>query len=145
VSFVLSVALVALNGFRGSWYIYVFRFLILFSSIIPIRWASLTAPLCTPRAAPSQTCSHRVLHPVALRHAVHLRTHQPPTPYHAPTTTHHPPPLHSATHPRPIRPQPCSFVHTFARSAQELEGTRRWSQLWFRQGCSCSTYSSQKI
>jgi hypothetical protein len=39
VSFVLSVALVALNGFRGSWYIYVFRFLILFSSIIPIRWA----------------------------------------------------------------------------------------------------------
>ncbi|KAI0275966.1 hypothetical protein BGY98DRAFT_1188077, partial [Russula aff. rugulosa BPL654] len=36
VSFVLSVALVALNGFRGSWYIYVFRFLILFSSIIPI-------------------------------------------------------------------------------------------------------------
>ncbi|KAI0286510.1 phospholipid-translocating P-type ATPase [Russula brevipes] len=36
VSFVLSVALVALNGFRGLWYIYVFRFLILFSSIIPI-------------------------------------------------------------------------------------------------------------
>jgi phospholipid-translocating ATPase len=29
--------LVALNGFRGRWYIYVFRFLILFSSIIPIR------------------------------------------------------------------------------------------------------------
>lgn len=40
VSFVLSVALVALNGFRGTWYIYVFRFLILFSSIIPIRWAT---------------------------------------------------------------------------------------------------------
>ncbi|KAF8488949.1 E1-E2 ATPase-domain-containing protein [Russula emetica] len=39
VSFVLSVALVALNGFRGFWYIYVFQFLILFSSIIPIRWA----------------------------------------------------------------------------------------------------------
>ena len=39
VSFALSVALVALNGFRGIWYIYVFRFLILFSSIIPIRWA----------------------------------------------------------------------------------------------------------
>ena len=36
VTFSLSVALVALNGFRGSWYIYVFRFLILFSSIIPI-------------------------------------------------------------------------------------------------------------
>ena len=37
VTFVLSFAMVALNGFRGQWYIYVFRFLILFSSIIPIR------------------------------------------------------------------------------------------------------------
>jgi len=37
VTFALSVFLVALNGFRGRWYIYVFRFLILFSSIIPIR------------------------------------------------------------------------------------------------------------
>lgn len=37
VTFALSVLLVALNGFRGLWYIYVFRFLILFSSIIPIR------------------------------------------------------------------------------------------------------------
>ncbi|ORX34913.1 protein transporter [Kockovaella imperatae] len=36
VTFALSVILVALNGFRGRWYIYVFRFLILFSSIIPI-------------------------------------------------------------------------------------------------------------
>lgn len=36
VTFALSVALVAFNGFRGLWYIYVFRFLILFSSIIPI-------------------------------------------------------------------------------------------------------------
>ena len=36
VTFFLSLLLVALNGFRGSWYIYVFRFLILFSSIIPI-------------------------------------------------------------------------------------------------------------
>ncbi|PFH50095.1 hypothetical protein AMATHDRAFT_4257 [Amanita thiersii Skay4041] len=36
VTFVLSLALVALNGFRGLWYIYVLRFLILFSSIIPI-------------------------------------------------------------------------------------------------------------
>ncbi|KAK0477044.1 hypothetical protein IW261DRAFT_1488351 [Armillaria novae-zelandiae] len=36
VTFILSLVLVALNGFRGSWYIYVFRFLILFSSIIPI-------------------------------------------------------------------------------------------------------------
>ncbi|KAK8844583.1 hypothetical protein IAR55_006430 [Kwoniella newhampshirensis] len=36
VTFALSVFLVALNGFRGQWYIYVFRFLILFSSIIPI-------------------------------------------------------------------------------------------------------------
>jgi phospholipid-translocating ATPase len=36
VTFALSLALVALNGFRGQWYVYVFRFLILFSSIIPI-------------------------------------------------------------------------------------------------------------
>ncbi|KAG2151082.1 uncharacterized protein EDB93DRAFT_1249573 [Suillus bovinus] len=36
VTFALSLGLVALNGFRGQWYIYVFRFLILFSSIIPI-------------------------------------------------------------------------------------------------------------
>ncbi|KZV75842.1 phospholipid-translocating P-type ATPase [Peniophora sp. CONT] len=36
VTFALSLALVALNGFRGPWWIYVFRFLILFSSIIPI-------------------------------------------------------------------------------------------------------------
>lgn len=37
MTFVLSVVLVALNGFRGNWYTYIFRFLILFSSIIPIR------------------------------------------------------------------------------------------------------------
>ncbi|KAF8651079.1 hypothetical protein AX16_004941 [Volvariella volvacea WC 439] len=36
VTFVLSLVLVALNGFRGLWYIYLLRFLILFSSIIPI-------------------------------------------------------------------------------------------------------------
>ncbi|KLO13604.1 protein transporter [Schizopora paradoxa] len=36
VTFAMSFAMVALNGFRGQWYIYVFRFLILFSSIIPI-------------------------------------------------------------------------------------------------------------
>ncbi|TDL27061.1 phospholipid-translocating P-type ATPase, partial [Rickenella mellea] len=36
VTFAMSLAMVALNGFRGLWYIYVFRFLILFSSIIPI-------------------------------------------------------------------------------------------------------------
>ncbi|KAF9513516.1 hypothetical protein BS47DRAFT_1372504 [Hydnum rufescens UP504] len=36
VTFALSVALVAMNGFRGLWYVYIFRFLILFSSIIPI-------------------------------------------------------------------------------------------------------------
>ncbi|KXN90751.1 putative phospholipid-transporting ATPase IIB [Leucoagaricus sp. SymC.cos] len=36
VTFALSFVLVGLNGFRGLWYIYVFRFLILFSSIIPI-------------------------------------------------------------------------------------------------------------
>jgi phospholipid-translocating ATPase len=40
-TFALSVLLVALNGFRGQWYVYVFRFLILFSSIIPIRYVSL--------------------------------------------------------------------------------------------------------
>ncbi|ORX48008.1 aminophospholipid-transporting P-type ATPase [Hesseltinella vesiculosa] len=32
----MSVVMVGLNGFHGLWYIYVFRFLILFSSIIPI-------------------------------------------------------------------------------------------------------------
>lgn len=37
VTFAMSFAMVALNGFRGQWYIYIFRFLILFSSIIPIR------------------------------------------------------------------------------------------------------------
>ncbi|TFK83591.1 aminophospholipid-transporting P-type ATPase [Polyporus arcularius HHB13444] len=36
VTFALSFVLVALNGFRGPWYIYILRFLILFSSIIPI-------------------------------------------------------------------------------------------------------------
>lgn len=36
VTLSLSFLLVALNGFRGKWYIYVMRFLILFSSIIPI-------------------------------------------------------------------------------------------------------------
>ena len=41
VTFALSLVLVALNGFRGVWYVYVFRFLILFSSIIPIRCAIL--------------------------------------------------------------------------------------------------------
>lgn len=41
VTFALSIAMVALNGFRGQWYIYVFRFLILFSSIIPIRSVKL--------------------------------------------------------------------------------------------------------
>lgn len=36
VTFALSLGLVALNGFKGEWWIYIFRFLILFSSIIPI-------------------------------------------------------------------------------------------------------------
>ncbi|KAJ9059424.1 putative aminophospholipid-translocase, variant 3 [Entomophthora muscae] len=36
VTFGMSFLLIALNGFQGSWYIYLFRFLILFSSIIPI-------------------------------------------------------------------------------------------------------------
>ncbi|KAI9294229.1 phospholipid-translocating P-type ATPase [Neoconidiobolus thromboides FSU 785] len=36
VTFAISFLLIALNGFQGLWYIYLFRFLILFSSIIPI-------------------------------------------------------------------------------------------------------------
>ncbi|KAL0084178.1 phospholipid-translocating P-type ATPase [Phycomyces blakesleeanus] len=36
VTLCMSVIMVGLNGFHGLWYIYVFRFLILFSSIIPI-------------------------------------------------------------------------------------------------------------
>ncbi|RIB02895.1 aminophospholipid-transporting P-type ATPase, partial [Gigaspora rosea] len=36
VTFIISILLIALNGFRGLWYIYLFRFLIIFSSIIPI-------------------------------------------------------------------------------------------------------------
>ena len=45
VTFALSVFLVALNGFRGRWYIYIIRFLILFSSIIPIRSVFFFGPL----------------------------------------------------------------------------------------------------
>lgn len=33
----LSILMISLNGFRGVWYVYLLRFLILFSSIIPIR------------------------------------------------------------------------------------------------------------
>ena len=36
VTFLLSFTMVALDGFKGLWYIYIVRFLILFSSIIPI-------------------------------------------------------------------------------------------------------------
>ncbi|RKP10075.1 phospholipid-translocating P-type ATPase [Thamnocephalis sphaerospora] len=36
VTFLMSLLLIALNGFRGTWYVYLVRFLILFSSIIPI-------------------------------------------------------------------------------------------------------------
>ncbi|KAI8978614.1 hypothetical protein BDB01DRAFT_799422 [Pilobolus umbonatus] len=35
-SLVLSLIMVGVNGFNGLWYIYIFRFVILFSSIIPI-------------------------------------------------------------------------------------------------------------
>ncbi len=42
VTLALSVVLVALNGFRGLWYIYILRFLIVFSSIIPIRYVFTT-------------------------------------------------------------------------------------------------------
>jgi phospholipid-translocating ATPase len=34
---ILSLVLVALRGFTGAWWIYLLRFLIMFSSIIPIR------------------------------------------------------------------------------------------------------------
>ncbi|KAI7866462.1 phospholipid-translocating P-type ATPase [Spinellus fusiger] len=36
VTLLMSIIMVGFNGFHGLWYIYVFRFLILFSSIIPI-------------------------------------------------------------------------------------------------------------
>ncbi|KAI9317371.1 phospholipid-translocating P-type ATPase [Zopfochytrium polystomum] len=36
VTLLLSAAMVVLNGLKGLWYVYLFRFLILFSSIIPI-------------------------------------------------------------------------------------------------------------
>jgi phospholipid-translocating ATPase len=51
VTFALSVFLVALNGFRGQWYIYVVRFLILFSSIIPIR--QVKGPMIAVLSQPS--------------------------------------------------------------------------------------------
>lgn len=59
-TFALSVLLVALNGFRGQWYVYVFRFLILFSSIIPIRCVALL-PLSLRLLASSEkrTCALR--------------------------------------------------------------------------------------
>lgn len=36
-TFLLALTLIALNRFQGLWYIYLMRFLIIFSSIIPIR------------------------------------------------------------------------------------------------------------
>jgi phospholipid-translocating ATPase len=36
VTLVVSFSLISINGFQGTWYIYLIRFLILFSSIIPI-------------------------------------------------------------------------------------------------------------
>jgi len=38
ITLVLSYILVALNQFRGLWYVSFFRFMIIFSSIIPIRF-----------------------------------------------------------------------------------------------------------
>lgn len=46
MTFALSVVMVALNGFRGLWYIYVFRFLILFSTIIPISCVDFFIYMC---------------------------------------------------------------------------------------------------
>jgi len=37
----LSFLLVALNGFQGNWFITLFRFSLLFSAIIPIRYAQI--------------------------------------------------------------------------------------------------------
>jgi phospholipid-translocating ATPase len=34
----LSLIMVALRGFSGPWYLYLFRFILLFSYIIPIRF-----------------------------------------------------------------------------------------------------------
>lgn len=42
VTFALSLSMVALQGFVGLWYVYLMRFLILFSSIIPIRFPILS-------------------------------------------------------------------------------------------------------
>jgi magnesium-transporting ATPase (P-type) len=39
---VLAFLLVALNKFHGAWFIIFFRFVLLFSSIIPIRYATIT-------------------------------------------------------------------------------------------------------
>lgn len=66
VTFALSFGLVALNGFRGQWYIYVFRFLILFSSIIPIRY------VCPLRK--TSAYSQRFLFPLSLLLCVMLTT-----------------------------------------------------------------------
>lgn len=61
VTFALSVILVALNGFRGHWWVYVFRFLILFSSIIPISCValSLSHSLSSPPPRSSDAESRR--------------------------------------------------------------------------------------
>ena len=38
VTLTLALTLVGLDGFRGLWYIYFVRFIVIFSSIIPIRY-----------------------------------------------------------------------------------------------------------
>ena len=55
VTFVLSLTMVALDGFTGLWYIYGIRFLILFSSIIPI---SLRVNLDLGKSVYSYLISH---------------------------------------------------------------------------------------
>lgn len=35
---VVSLVMVALQHFAGRWYLQIFRFLLLFSNIVPIRW-----------------------------------------------------------------------------------------------------------
>ena len=48
VTLAMSITLIALNEFRGIWYIYLMRFLILFSSIIPIRYAFSSSSSSSP-------------------------------------------------------------------------------------------------
>ena len=45
VVLVLSVVMMCLKGWQGPWYRYLFRFVLLFSYIIPLRWVG-RPPYC---------------------------------------------------------------------------------------------------